>query len=139
MYIYITIYLLVNSYEIKKDLTEEENFKDIANSLLPIVKNCLYMKDDETLTLDEDFIATKGWPNRVGTGGVITDAEKEKNLFSKRLFYSIKMIYGIEFSKKLIDYYSSVQSLATQVSSFLFLFFLFLFLFLFIHIFFCLK
>jgi phosphatidylethanolamine N-methyltransferase len=108
--------IIVNSYEIKKDLTEEENIKDIANSLLPIVKNCLYMKDDETLTLDEDFIATKGWPNRVGTGGVITDAEKEKNLFSKRLFYSIKMIYGIEFSKKLIDYYSSVQSLATQIN-----------------------
>jgi len=116
MYIYITIYLLVNSYEIKKDLTEEENIKDIANSLLPIVKNCLYMKDDETLTLEEDFIATKGWPNRVGTGGVTTDAEKQKNLFSKRLFYSIKMIYGIEFSRKLIDYYSTVQSLATQVS-----------------------
>jgi len=74
------------------------------------------MKDDETLTLEEDFIATKGWPNRVGTGGVTTDAEKQKNLFSKRLFYSIKMIYGIEFSRKLIDYYSTVQSLATQVS-----------------------
>ncbi|ORY61095.1 hypothetical protein LY90DRAFT_408197 [Neocallimastix californiae] len=108
--------IIVNSYEVKKGLSEEENIKDIANSLLPIVKNCLYMKDDETLTLEEDFIATKGWPNRVGTGGVTTDAEKQKNLFSKRLFYSIKMIYGIEFSRKLIDYYSTVQSLATQVS-----------------------
>jgi phosphatidylethanolamine N-methyltransferase len=108
--------IIVNSYEVKKGLSEEENIKDIANSLLPIVKNCLYMKDDETLTLEEDFIATKGWPNRVGTGGVTTDAEKQKNLFSKRLFYSIKMIYGIEFSRKLIDYYSTVQSLATQIN-----------------------
>ncbi|ORX79678.1 hypothetical protein BCR32DRAFT_269319 [Anaeromyces robustus] len=108
--------IIANYYEIKKGLTEEENIKDIANYLLPIVKNCLYMKENETLGLDEDFIATKGWPNRVGTGGVATDAEKQKNSFSKRLFYSIKMIFGIEFSKKLIDYYSTVQSLATQIN-----------------------
>jgi len=74
------------------------------------------MKEDESLSEDEDFVAKMGWPNRVGTGGVATDAEKQKNLFSERLFYSIKMIYGIEFSKKIIDYYSTVQTLSTQVS-----------------------
>ena len=81
------------------------------------------MKDEESLGLEEDFIDIKGWPNRVGTGGISSDAEKEKNSFSKRLFYSIKMIYGIEFSQKLIDYYSTVQSLAGQVSFIPFFFF----------------
>ncbi|ORX56574.1 hypothetical protein BCR36DRAFT_320054 [Piromyces finnis] len=108
--------IVANEYEIKKGLSEEENIKDIAENLLPIVKNCLFMKEDETLGLDEDFVATKGWPNRVGTGGIPTEAEKQKDLFSKRLFYSIKMIYGIEFSKNIIDYYSTVQSLATQIN-----------------------
>jgi len=108
--------IIVNGYEIKKGLTEEENIKDIANTLLPVVKSCLFMKDEEPLGLEEDFIDIKGWPNRVGTGGISSDAEKEKNSFSKRLFYSIKMIYGIEFSQKLIDYYSTVQSLAGQIN-----------------------
>jgi len=108
--------IVVNEYEIKKGLTEEENIKDIANTLLPVVKNCLFMKEEESLGLDDDFIDIKGWPNRVGTGGVSSDAEKEKNIFSKRLFYSIKMIFGIEFSIKLIDYYSTVNSLAGQIN-----------------------
>lgn len=108
--------IIVNEYEIKKGLTEEENIRDIANTLLPVVKCCLFMKDEESLGLEEDFIDIKGWPNRVGTGGISSDAEKEKNSFSKRLFYSIKMIYGIEFSQKLIDYYSTVQSLAGQIN-----------------------
>jgi phosphatidylethanolamine N-methyltransferase len=79
--------------------------RDIANQLLPVVKRCLDLGN-------EDFRADEGMLPRLPISPLNGNYERQ---VSERIIYAIKEMYGVDFSWKAIDNLYSLENLAERV------------------------